>query len=65
MKTRVTLLIHSFHKTPQNDPDENENHNRTVVMAAHLTLYMLTLYRFSQLVTKILMCYPILVELKI
>jgi hypothetical protein len=64
METRVTLLIQNFHKTQQSDPDENENHNRTAVRAAHLTLFMLIPYRFSQFVTKIVMCYPTMVELK-
>jgi len=47
METRVTLLIQSFHKTTQNDPDEKEEYNRTAVMAAHLTLCVLISYKFS------------------
>ena len=60
METRVILLIRSFHRTLQNDPDDIEKHNRSAVTAAHLTLCMQISYRFSQIVTRILMFYPIL-----
>lgn len=40
MEAQVTSLIQSFHKTTQNDPDENEKRNHTAVMAAHLTRCM-------------------------
>ena len=49
METRFTLVIQSFHKTPQNDRDEKEEHNRTAVMADRLTLCMLISYVFSQI----------------
>jgi len=48
METRVTLIIQSFHKTPQNDPYEEEEHKRTAVMADHLTICMPISYRFSR-----------------